>query len=121
MASPTLRWNAAEVSGGVLTVPLDGDRPKGWKKTFGRVVTLLGGGPCGEVVCKSGKIRVTGIVEGDEESLHHFLEAAIQQTNSTLATDDEHDEPDDDEDDSPGRDVDDADERLTVAFRDFAG
>lgn len=121
MAIPTLQWSAAEVKGGVLTVPVEGDRPKGWKTRFGTVVTLLGGGPWGDVTYKSGAVRVTEVVEGSEESLHHFLEAAIQETNAALGASEEPDEPDDDGEEPGGGDVDDADARLTDAFRGFAG
>ncbi len=123
MASPNLQWNAAEVSGGVLTVPIEGDRPKGWKDRFGQVVTLLGGGPAGEVSCKSGNVRVTEVTDGSEENVHHFLESVMQETNAALATDAEDDEPGDAEEHAGSGDesADDADARLTEAFRNFAG
>lgn len=121
MAIPTLQWSAAEVKGGVLTVPVEGDRPKGWKTRFGTVVTLLGGGPWGDVTYKSGAVRVTEVVEGSEESLHHFLEAAIQETNAAFESDAEDEAPDEDEDEARGEDADDGDARLTEAFRNFSG
>ncbi len=123
MASPNLQWNAAEVSGGVLTVPIEGDRPKGWKDRFGQVVTLLGGGPAGEVSCKSGNVRVTEVTDGSEESLHHFLESVLQETNAAFAADVEHDETEDagEHTGSGEESADDADARLTEAFRNFAG
>jgi hypothetical protein len=122
MASPTLQWNAAEVNNGVLTVPIEGDRPKGWKSKFEQVVTLLGGGSWGEVVLKSGRVRVTAVADGGEEGLHHFLESALQETNAAFHTDEDA-ERDDDEDDvgSAQGDADDADARLTETFRNFAG
>lgn len=121
MAPPRLQWSAAEVNDGVLMIPIEGDRPKGWKRKFEQVVTVLGGGPSGEVVCKSGSVRVSAVVEGSEESLHHFLEAVIQETNSALGAGDEPGEPDDDGEGPAEQDVDDADARLTDAFRAFAG
>ena len=123
MASPNLQWNAAEVSGGVLTVPIEGDRPKRWKDRFGQVVTLLGGGPAGEVTCKSGNVRVTEVTDGSEESVHHFLESVMQETNAAFATDAGDDGPGDAEEHAGFGDesADDADARLTEAFRNFAG
>ncbi len=49
MVPPQLQWHAAEVNGRVLSVPIEGERPKGWKSRFQRVVMLLGAGPWGEV------------------------------------------------------------------------
>lgn len=123
MASPSLQWSAAEVTGGTLTVPIEGDRPKGWKDKFQQVVTLLGGTEWGTVAYKSGTIRVRDIGEGSEESLHHFLEAAMQETNAAFATEDAASEGDEaeDEDDSSDGDADDTDARLTEAFRNFSG
>ena len=123
MASPQLQWSAAEVSGGVLKVPIEGDRPKGWKDKFAQVVALLGGGPGGEVVCKSGSVRVTDIADGSEESVHHFLESVMQETNASFVSDEDSDETDEhaDDDEDSGEDADDADARLTDSFRNFAG
>ena len=104
---------------GVLTVQVAGDRPKGWKATFGRTVTLLGGGSWGTVSLKGAKIRVTGVPEGSEDELRHFLEAAVQQANAT------HVEPEEDADDgsedseTDEDDGDDVDARMTSRFRDF--
>jgi hypothetical protein len=123
MASPALQWHAAEVSGGVLTVPIEGDRPKGWKSKFEQVVTLLGGGPWGEVALKSGRVRVTEVADGSEEGLHHFLESALQETNAAFQTGDDDADRDDDDDDAGSEHGagDDADARLTETFRNFAG
>jgi hypothetical protein len=123
LASPKLQWSAAEVTGGALTVPVEGDRPNGWKDKFENVVTLLGGGPWGEVVCRSGNVRVTEVAAGGEESLHHFLEAVVQETNAAFATDDEPGEAHDDDDAAGPEDgeADDADARQTEAFRNLAG
>jgi hypothetical protein len=122
MASPQLQWSAAEVSGGVLTVPIEGDRPKGWKDKFAQVVTLLGGGPGGEITYKSQSVRVTDIADGSEESVHHFLESVMQETNAAFAADEdsgETDEPDD-TDQAGDEGADDTDARLTEGFRHFA-
>src|ERR1700740_3671414 len=120
MATPTLQWSAAEVSGGVLTVPIDGDRPKGWKDKFAQVVTLLGGGDWDGIACKAGRVRVSGVTEGSEEKLRHFLEGVMQETNAALAIGDEDEEADGDEPDAGEDAGDDADARLTERFRNFA-
>jgi hypothetical protein len=121
MEIPRLEWSGAEVRDGVLAVAIGGDRPKGWKATFERTVRLLGGGDWGEVKCKAGTIRVTAVAEGSEESLRHFLEAAVQQANVThedsLTDDDDHDDGEDAT--SQTDDDDDVDARMTGRFRDF--
>jgi hypothetical protein len=118
MEAPSLEWSAAAVQDGVLTVQVAGDRPKGWKATFERTVSLLGGGDWGSVSLKGAKVRVTDVTEGSEDELRHFLEAAVQQANAT------HVEPDEDADDRPdesetGDEGDDVDARITSRFRDF--
>jgi hypothetical protein len=117
MVPPQLQWNAAEVNGGVLSVPVEGDRPKGWKGKFQRVVALLGGGPWGEVAYKSGSIRVTEVADGSADSLHHFLEAAMQETNAAFGAD----QPGAGQEDAGPEELthDDADARLTEVFRNF--
>jgi hypothetical protein len=122
MATPSLQWSAAEVTGGTLTVPIEGDRPKGWKDKFQQVVALLGDTQWGEVTYKSSTILVREISEGSEESLHHFLEAVMQETNAAFATEEagSNDEAEDEGDSADG-DADDTDARLTEAFRNFAG
>ena len=49
MAEVTLTWSAAEVANARLTVPLEGDIPKGWKRSFEATVRLLGGGEWGAI------------------------------------------------------------------------
>jgi hypothetical protein len=122
MAPPSLQWSAAEVTGGTLTVPIEGDRPKGWKDKFQQVVALLGDTQWGEVTYKSSTILVREISEGSEESLHHFLEAVMQETNAAFATEEagSNDEAEDEGDSADG-DADDTDARLTEAFRNFGG
>jgi hypothetical protein len=121
METPTLRWSAADVRDGTLTVEIDGDRPKkGWKSAFEQTVRLLGGGGWGKVSLKGSKVRVRDVPEGSEDELRHFLEAAMQEANATLV---EPDEDSGDESDEPETadedDGDDADARMTSRFRDF--
>jgi hypothetical protein len=121
MEMPTLDWNSAQVRDGKLTVEVTGERPKGWKATFDRTVKLLGGGDWEAVKLKSGKVRVTGLQEGSEESLRHFLEGVVQQANATLEPDDAHGAGDDGDENEPETgNRDDPDERMTDRFRDFA-
>jgi hypothetical protein len=121
MPAPKLHWDNAEVSDGVLTVPVDGDRPKGWDGVFERTVTLLGSGQWDEVKLKSGKVRVKGVQPGVEETLHHFLEGVVQEANAVAGTDEEDEgdgrTSDDDGDPEDG----DGDAQLTARFRQFAG
>ena len=123
MESPKLQWSAAEISGGVLAVPIEGDRPKGWKDKFEQVVRLLAGGQWDDVAYKSGKVRVRGVTDGSEDNLHHFLEGVMQEVNAAFAAGDEPGRSGEDEDE-PGSDDDaagDSDKRLTESFRNFAG
>jgi hypothetical protein len=120
MEAPTLEWSAAAVQDGVVTVQVAGDRPKGWKATFLRTVTLLGGGDWGTVSLKGAKVRVADVPEGSEDELRHFLEAAVQQANASHVEPDEgaDDRSDESETDDEGDD-DDVDARMTSRFRDF--
>jgi hypothetical protein len=115
--TPQLDWSSAQVSDGTLTVKLSAKPSKTWKGVFDRTVKLLGGGDWEEVVLKSSEVRVTGVEEGVEASLRHFLEGAVQEANATLAEDEE--EPDEDEDQDAHGEHDDGDSRMTERFRDF--
>jgi hypothetical protein len=120
MEAPSLEWSAAAVQDGVVTVQVAGDRPKGWKATFLRTVTLLGAGDWGTVSVKGAKVRVADVPEGSEDELRHFLEAAVQQANASHVEPDEDadDRSDESETDDEGDD-DDVDARMTSRFRDF--
>jgi hypothetical protein len=119
MEIPKLRWSGATVSDGVLVVEVAGDRPKGWKTTFDRTAELLDTGRWGDVRLKGGKVRVGGVDEGSEDSLHHFLEAVMQEANATLVAEqvDGAAVLDDRSDDDGEGDT--ADARMTERFRDF--
>jgi hypothetical protein len=93
-----LSWSEAEVKDGELTVPLDGERPKGWKQSFAKTIALLGSGDWGEVTLKHDKVLVADVTPGSEEKLKHHLESVIAQANTTLEGDEEpqgEDQPDD--------------------------
>lgn len=121
METPRLDWSAAEVSDGVLTVPIGGETPKGFKDKFEQVVGLLGGGEWDEIVCKSGRVRVRGVTDGGEESLHHFLEGVMQETNAAFDTGEDAESPADENGDEDAGDADEdgADARMTERFRGF--
>jgi hypothetical protein len=117
METPDLDWSGAAVRDSTLTVTITGERPKGWRKTFARTVRLLdGGGDWGDVECRRGKVRVESVPEGSEESLHHFLEAVLQQTNTVHELSGEGDG----EADAETTENDDADGRMTERFRHFS-
>jgi len=120
MDAPRLEWSAAAVRDGILTVPVAGDRPKGWKSTFDHTVRLLGGGNWGEVSLKKTKVKVADVSEGTEADLRFFLDGVVQQANAAHVETEEEDAPDA-ADDGAGEadDGDDADARMTSRFREL--
>jgi hypothetical protein len=92
MSAISLDWSAAEVENATLTVPLDGDIPKGWRQSFEKTVRLLGGGAWGEIQVKRDNVRVSDVEPGSEDKLRHHLEAVVAQANA----DHEPDEGDED-------------------------
>jgi hypothetical protein len=99
MTQVSLDWSAAEVENAKLTVPLDGDIPKGWKRSFETTVRLLGGGEWGEIEVKKDTVRVADVEPGSEEKLRHHLEAVVAQANA------DHEPDEDDEDAAPDADA----------------
>ena len=119
MDVPTLQWSAAEVRNGTLTVPVAGDRPKGWKSTFDHTVRLLGGGSWGEGSLRKTKVKVGEVTEGTEDELRFFLEGVVQQANAThIEAGDDPDEHADEDSDDDADEGDDSDARMTSRFRD---
>lgn len=82
MSSVKLEWASAEVKDARLTVGLDGELPDGWKQSFERTATLLGGGEWGDLQIKKGKVYVSDVAPGAEEKLRHHLEAIVAQANA---------------------------------------
>jgi hypothetical protein len=116
MASVKLQWASAEVEDAVLTVALEGDRPKGWKHSFETTVKLLGDGEWGEVKLKKGTIQVSQLTPGTEEKLRHHLESVVAQANAA-------DEAPDDEapdESTPDGEEEGPDAEMTGRFRAFA-
>ena len=84
----TLDWSTAEVKKATLTVALDGDIPKGWRRSFETTVRLLGSGEWGEVQVKKSKVQVRDVEPGNEDKLRHHLEAVVTQANADHEPDD---------------------------------
>jgi hypothetical protein len=119
MPGVELSWSSAEVKGSKLTVPLDGEIPKGWKKSFEATVLLLGGGEWGEIQLKRDRVQVSSVEPGSEEKLRHHLDSVVLQANA----DHDPDQPGGSEEDEP-RDADESeaeddgpDAEMTRRFR----
>jgi hypothetical protein len=119
MQVPQIEWSAAEVRDGTLTVPIAGDRPRGWKATFDHTVRLLGGGSWGTVFLKKDTVTVADVPEGSEEEVRFFLDGVAQQANATHIEADNAESTGEDDADDERADEDDADARMTSRFRDF--
>lgn len=113
MEAPSVDWSTAQVSGGKLTVRVNGDRPRGWKQRFERTARLLGDGDWEGVRLKKGEIRVKGVVPGAEDKLRHHLESIIVEANTLAPEPNAPSEP-------PPAAEDDDDARMTKKFRSFA-
>lgn len=122
MSNVKLEWGSAEVEDARLTVPLDGDLPKGWKQSFETTVTLLGQGDWGEVKLKKGKVQVSDLTAGIEDKLRHHLEAIVAQANAAVgaAEDQPEREADDDCDHDNGGAATRPDAEMTERFKAFA-
>jgi hypothetical protein len=119
MSEPRLQWSAAEVRGGRLSVPIEGDVRPGWRDTFAKTIQLLDGGDWDAIKAKKQGVRVHGVTPGSEERLRHLLEGAVQEANASHVPADEQ-QRDDDETDGDDRAEDTADVEMTERFRGFA-
>jgi hypothetical protein len=119
MSTVKLGWASAEVKDAVLTVALEGDLPKGWKRSFEGTVRLLGDGEWGEVKLKKGTVHVSDVAPGTEEKLRHHLESVVAQANAAHETS-EQDEHPDAEDADDDREPTGPDAEMTDRFRSFA-
>jgi hypothetical protein len=117
-----LSWSSAQVKDSELTLSLEGDIPRGWKKSFETTVKLLGDGEWGDVRLKKGKVQVSDVVPGAEDKLRHHLESIVAQANAAheareaerkASAEDHADERDGGEDGGP-------DAEMTGRFRSFA-
>jgi hypothetical protein len=118
----TLDWSSAEVRHGKLSVGLRGGLPHGWKDSFRRTNTLLGGGEWGKVKLKKGRVRVHDVARGSEDRLRHYLESVVLQANeaSRRAGVAEPRDPAGDGHRPDGERLDSEDRELTERFRSFA-
>ena len=119
MDIPVIEWASAEVKDGTLTVPVAGELPSGLRPAFAQTVRLLGA-RWETKLKKSGRVRVSGIVEGEEEPVHHLVQAALQQALAAVTGD----PPPGDPDGRSGEDEpapNDADARMTERFRELGG
>jgi hypothetical protein len=118
-----LNWSAAEVKSSKLSVPLEGDIPKGWKKSFEATVVLLGHGDWGEIQLKRDSVRVSDVEPGGEDKLRFHLESVVAQANADHApeeSEEAEEAPDADESESEATDDDDGpDAEMTRRFRSF--
>ncbi len=121
MSEVSLDWSAAEVKSAKLTVPLEGDIPEGWEKSFAATVRLLGDGEWGEIEVEGDSVRVSDVESGSEEKLRHHLEAVVIQANADHEPDEgEADSADADEPESGAGDEDEGpDAEMTRRFRSF--
>ena len=112
---PQIDWEQAEVHGGELHVALTAAAPHGWAARLRELLARLGQEGetrWGAIAVTRRAIKVAGVEEGGEGDLRHLLESALQQANADLAP------PPEEPSDSPEQR---RDERLTAAFRGFAG
>jgi len=121
MSEVSLDWPSAEVKRSKLTVPLEGDIPKGWKKSFEATVLLLGRGDWGEIRLKRDGVQVSDVEPGSEEKLRHHLESVVAQANADHEPEESEEEAADaDEPESEATDDDDGpDAEMTQRFRSF--
>ena len=108
----SIDWASAEVSGGDLTVALEGDANADWAERAQAIVERLGrpGHGWGATKVTKAKIAVEDVTTGAEEDLRMLLDGAVQQANADFAPEDE------DDGDRPSE----ADAAMTDAFRAFA-
>jgi hypothetical protein len=85
MVTPQLDWSSAEVHDAKLSVRLDGEPPRGWRDTFERTAALLGANDWESVTLKRRRVEVTGLTQGGEEKLRHYLESIVQEANAAHA------------------------------------
>jgi hypothetical protein len=117
---PRLDWSTADVRDGTLTVTIEGEQPKGWKRSFETVAHLLAHGS--PVKLKKSEARVDGLQPGDEEKVRHLLESIVQQVNADhRPPEDEHSDEDEEDDDEVPVDLGESrpDREMGDRFRSF--
>jgi hypothetical protein len=117
MSEIKLSWSSAEVDDARLTVPLEGEIPRGWRTDFETTVKRLGSGEWGEVEVKKDKVRVSDVTPGSEAKLRHHLESIVEQANASHAAR-QREKAAKEEDEGEKREGPDAE--MTERFRAFA-
>jgi hypothetical protein len=109
MARVEIDWSTAEVRDGELTVALSEPPTSRWRKRFRTVLPRLerSGEAWGEVATKKDRIVVGDVDEGAEDEVRHFVESLVLEANA-IEAEQEQEQPED------------ADARMTAAFRTFA-
>jgi hypothetical protein len=120
MSEPGLDWSRATVRDGKLELPLTGERPRGWSKSFARTVQLLGTGEWGNVELKKSAVRVAHVTPGTEEKLRHFLESVVVQANAAHEQAPQDGSTDRDAGDGGRPEPRSEDDAMTERFRAFA-
>jgi hypothetical protein len=120
MSECTLDWAGARVEGSKLTVPIEGEVPRGWKKSFDKTVRLLSAGHAqwGEITYAKHEVKVADVSPGTEDTLRHHLEGLVQQANAHHRTADAPAAPGE-EGAAPTVDDDSPDGQMTQRFRSF--
>jgi hypothetical protein len=113
MDEVSLNWAEATVDDAQLSVPLEGELPEGWEKSFERTVRLLGTGEWGAVELGEQTVSVAEVPQGDEDKLRHYLESVVEQANAAHR-------PDESEDDGDEQGRQGPDAEMTERFRSFA-
>ena len=121
MDEVTLDWSTAEVKNAKLTVPLEGDIPKGWRRSFETTVKLLGGGDVGRDSGQEGaRSRSATSSRAARTSSATIWRPSSQQANADHEPDDgEEDEAPDEDESEPGAGDEDEgpDAEMTRRFR----
>jgi hypothetical protein len=110
MATIEIDWSTAQVSDAELVVALAPNPPSEWRARANGAIALLErpGQSWKSIKVKKDRIVVSGVGEGREDDVRHFLESIVLQANAG-------------EREETGEHVDEADERMTSAFQSFAG
>ncbi|HEX4033685.1 MAG TPA: hypothetical protein VHX66_04510 [Solirubrobacteraceae bacterium] len=111
-AQRQIEWSTASVEDAALTVSLSGEAPRGWRKRFEAVATLLdrSDGRFGRVSVRGPIVTVADVLEGAEADVRHFLESAVMQVNADLGLEEAPEEDAGEE----------ADRAMAATFRSFA-
>ena len=114
MSHVELSWSEAAVKDAALSVPIEGDVPKGWKQSFERTVALLGSGDWGTIQVKKDRVLVADVAPGSEDKLKPHLDSIVAQANATAGVDEDDDEA---QDETREDERSDPDAEMTARFR----